>query len=219
MSAIKRSAAVSLLVALGAAMAGKWTKAKLLGKLQAIDTLVDEEVELSKDQQETLKAIQKLNEAEQDIEIEDDGEEADDTDKKKSKKASKGEKAEKGKRPTTKAKPNAPRDQFGNREGSQAAAINAVMTKKSQTAKEIAEAAGFDVGRVKGHLAFLINHGFAEKTEKGYKLTGVTKDKAAKAEKTEKTDKEENPTDSKDTPKAKKSAKKVKKNEDEGDEE
>lgn len=223
---LKRSAAVSLLVALGAAMAGKWTAAKLLGKLKKIDELVDDDTKLEGEDAATLKAIQKANEAEGDIEIEDDVNDEDtEAQPVKGKKAKKDPEAKKGKRPTTNAKPNAPRDQFGNREGSQAAAINAVMTKKSQTAKEIAEASGFEAGRVKGHLAFLVGHGYAEKTEKGYKLTGKTKgssdsdEKPAKAEKPTKAGKPEKaPKDEKPTKKVK--AKKApKEEEEEGDDE
>jgi len=69
---INRSAAVSLLVALGAAMAGKWTAAKLLGKLKKIDELVDEDTKLEKDDATTLKLLTKANEAGDDIDIEDD---------------------------------------------------------------------------------------------------------------------------------------------------
>lgn len=91
---VQRSAAVSLLVALGAAMAGKWDLPKMLGKLKKIDELVDGGTTLEEDDDELLKAIRKANEAEEDIEIEDDTEKSSKS-KSKAKKSSKKAKAAK----------------------------------------------------------------------------------------------------------------------------
>lgn len=92
---VQRSAAVSLLVALGALTAGKWALPKVLGKLKKIDDLVDDSTTLAEDDDALLKAVRKANEAEEDIEIEDDTTKDKPKSKKsKSKKSAKKAKAE-----------------------------------------------------------------------------------------------------------------------------
>lgn len=92
---VQRSAAVSLLVALGALTAGKWALPKVLGKLKKIDDLVDDSTTLAEDDDALLKAVRKANEAEENIEIEDDTTKDKPKSKKsKSKKAAKKAKAE-----------------------------------------------------------------------------------------------------------------------------
>lgn len=51
---------------------------------------------------------------------------------------------------TTEAK----KDRFGQRVGSQAAAINAALTTEPQSLEAIAKASGQELGRVKNHLKF-----------------------------------------------------------------
>ena len=61
-------------------------------------------------------------------------------------------------------------DQVGNRVGSQAARINAVMTKKPQKAEDIAKASKLGVPRVLGHMRYLIGRKVVEETKDGFAL-------------------------------------------------
>jgi hypothetical protein len=65
------------------------------------------------------------------------------------------------------------KDYVGNRLGTQAAAINAALTERPQTAEAVAERAGLkdNVGRVRDHLKWLQKKGLAEKEGGGYRLT------------------------------------------------
>jgi hypothetical protein len=103
-------------------------------------------------------------------EDEDEDEEEDSAKSKKGKKSkkAKGAKGAKGK----KGKPSkeVETDKFGCRVGSQAAAINAAITKKVQKADKIAEASKQKSYRVKSHLAAMVAKGHVKKTDKGYCL-------------------------------------------------
>jgi hypothetical protein len=80
-----------------------------------------------------------------------------------------------------KAAKDTPRDKYGNREGSQAAAINACLSKKPTTLQAIAETTGYKLQRVKDHFKWLEKHGYAERVgDDKIKATGQTaKDRVA----------------------------------------
>lgn len=84
---------------------------------------------------------------------------------KKEKKAAKPEKSEKAKK-----KPpvnDTPKDKFGNREGSQAALINAAISKKWTAAEEIVKSSGFSLARVQSHIRYLVGKELIEVGDKG----------------------------------------------------
>lgn len=63
------------------------------------------------------------------------------------------------------------RDIFGSRKNSQAAIINASLSKTTpKTAKDVATATGLGAGRIQGHLKYLVENGFAVKGDQGYVL-------------------------------------------------
>ena len=61
-------------------------------------------------------------------------------------------------------------DGVGNRVGSQAARINAVMTKKPQTVADIAKASKLGVPRVIGHMRYLVGRKLVEESKDGFAL-------------------------------------------------
>lgn len=91
----------------------------------------------------------------------------------KSEKKAKAEKVEASKPEKKEKKAKAPSgavDACGCREGSQAAQINAAVTKKVQTLDEIAAACGLPMSRVKLHLKAMVAKGKMEQSDKGFKL-------------------------------------------------
>ena len=62
------------------------------------------------------------------------------------------------------------RDRFGNRTGSQAANINAQLSKKWTDEATIATGAGVNVARVRGHLKWLKEAGKVEAGDKGFRV-------------------------------------------------
>jgi hypothetical protein len=72
--------------------------------------------------------------------------------------------------PKAKQEPKAPveKDAFGCRKGSQAADINAALTKKGKTLEVIAKETGMPVGRVKGHLKAMVAKKFVAETKGKY---------------------------------------------------
>lgn len=60
-------------------------------------------------------------------------------------------------------------DRFGNRLGTSAAAINAVITKEPQTAEQLAAKAGVSVARIGTHMPCPIKRGFVVKEGKTYR--------------------------------------------------
>lgn len=76
-------------------------------------------------------------------------------------------------KPTKETKPEkkAPAiDGIGNRVGSQAARINAAMSKEPRTVEAIAAAAKLGVPRVRSHMAYLIKRKAAVQTQDGFAL-------------------------------------------------
>lgn len=65
-------------------------------------------------------------------------------------------------------KAKAERDRWGNRVGTQAAQINAVMGSKPKKVKAIAEETQLDAGRVRNHMTYLVERGHLTQTEDGY---------------------------------------------------
>lgn len=60
------------------------------------------------------------------------------------------------------------RDTFGCRQGSQAAAINANLSKKAISVDDIANKTGLDKGRIRAHLKSLLDKSLAKETEAGF---------------------------------------------------
>jgi len=90
------------------------------------------------------------------------------TKKKVSKKKSRFAKKEQAKSVKEKT-PSTKTDKFGSRIGSNRAAINACLTKKAKTMKELLKESKLE-STYYNHLAKLIKNGFVEKTDKGYKI-------------------------------------------------
>lgn len=167
---VKRSELVALLEQLQFRTASKWNKARLLGRIEKLPDVVDEETDAG-DHQDLLDSLLDAVENEQEIAIEDDMKK---TPARGTKASGKGTTSAKGK-PAAKqpaaAKKQVERDRFGSKIGTQCNLINEVMTGKPQTTQAIAEASGMTVSRVKAHMTYLIQKGFVEKHEKGYKTT------------------------------------------------
>lgn len=62
------------------------------------------------------------------------------------------------------------RDAFGSRKTSQAAAINAALTKTPQTPQQLAEATKLKLHRVRSHLKYLEGRGHVVASDKGFAL-------------------------------------------------
>ena len=88
------------------------------------------------------------------------------TGKKKKSRFSKKKQTKGAKGKTTSAKI----DQFGSREGSNGAVLNACLSKKAKTMQQLMKESKLK-STCYNHLAKLIKNGFVEKTDKGYKLT------------------------------------------------
>ena len=88
------------------------------------------------------------------------------------KKKTAAKKAPAKKAPAKKAvkKDNVNRDAFGSRKTSQAAAINAALTKTAQTPQQLAEATKLKVARVRAHLKYLVGREHVVATDKGFAL-------------------------------------------------
>lgn len=204
---ITRTAAVALFVALGFKLADKWDNDRLSSKLSKVhENVGDDDINAIADEavKKDAKAVVAALNAKEAVEITDDGkaekpakegksEKPAKADKKekpakegkseadsnagegKPEKPAKSEKKDKGEKP---AKSDVKRDKFGNREGSQAAQINAQLAKKWTGEDDIAKGAGTNVARVRGHLKWLIGEGYAEKKadENSYRLTGKVKE-------------------------------------------
>jgi len=175
---VTRSALIALFEALEFKTASKWNKARLLGKINGLPDVVDEDTDAG-DNQELLDNLLDAVENETEITIEDDV--AKKAPAKGKEKAAAKDKA----KPAAKkapAKPSVERDKFGSKIGTQCNLINEVMTGKPQETKAIAEASGMTVSRVKAHMTYLVGKSFVEKTDKGYKLDkDAPKKPAAKA--------------------------------------
>lgn len=176
---VKRSELVSLFEKLEFKTASKWNKARLAGKIQNLPELVDEDTDAG-DSQELLDSLLNAIEKEIEVEITDDLAKPKDDAPKKSKgkkkpaddaEADGEEKPAKPKAEKPK-KESAERDRFGSKIGTQCNLINETVTGKPQDIKTIAEASGMTVSRVKAHMGYLIQKGFVEKTDKGYKTSG-----------------------------------------------
>ncbi|HWA25696.1 MAG TPA: hypothetical protein VG734_08555 [Lacunisphaera sp.] len=61
-------------------------------------------------------------------------------------------------------------DALGNRQGSQAARINAAMSKEPQTVEAIAEKAKLGVPRIRSHMAYLLKRKVATQGKDGWSL-------------------------------------------------
>jgi hypothetical protein len=79
-------------------------------------------------------------------------------------------------------------DSFGSRVGSQAAAINAAAVEsKTKTVDDLVKRVKLNKGRVKGHVKWLINHGFAKwenKAKEVFKLLATSKSSKSEAKET-----------------------------------
>jgi len=158
---ISKERVIAVLAGLGFKTASKMTDARLKSKVKTLPKSVDEGTVIepdaaNKDLKALLKAIDKGDE----VEITAGKEKAADS----KKKAPKKEKAK-----AAPKKEKAKKDKFGAREGSLAAKVNKVITKKPKTMAQIKEAVGTD-GTFYNHMKKLIEAGFVEKTDKGYKL-------------------------------------------------
>lgn len=82
-------------------------------------------------------------------------------------------KEKKARKKSTKApKEKTPRDKFGNKIGTQAAAINACICDEPKTARQLADETGFSAGRITGHMKWFVEHGFGKMVDKGVVLIG-----------------------------------------------
>ena len=70
------------------------------------------------------------------------------------------------------AKKQPTRDAMGNRLGTQAAAINAVLGSKPKTEAEIVKETELGAARVRAHLRWIVCSGHGEKVGDGYQLKG-----------------------------------------------
>lgn len=188
---ITRTAAVALFVALGFKLADKWDNDRLSSKLSKVhENVGDDDINAIADEavKKDAKAVVTALNAKEAVEIIDDakaekpakegkGEKAD-ADSNTGAKDEKPAKSEKKDKAPKAAKSDVKRDKFGNREGSQAAQINAQLAKKWTGEDDIAKGAGTNVARVRGHLKWLIGEGYAEKKadENSYRLTGKVKE-------------------------------------------
>lgn len=132
-------------------------------------TARDEDEDDSDGDEEEEESEDEDSEEESDEPDDEDQEEEEEVETKKS--AKKGKKSEKpsknGKAPAPKRESVVEKDPFGNRIGTSAARINAVIlkAKKPLTAAEIEESAKAPKVRVHGHMSHLIENGFASKTD------------------------------------------------------
>lgn len=111
-----------------------------------------------------------LDDEEEDEEDEEDEEEAPPPPPRKKGKGKKTAPAKKEKSTEPKAKKAAAeKDKWGNRVGSQAAVINAVVSRKSKSVDEMVEETGLGKARVQGHMNYLLKRDLIEKTSKGYR--------------------------------------------------
>lgn len=178
---ITRARAVAVLIAIRFKTADKWEDDRIAKKLSGVnETVVKDDMKTIEDADvlADLKAVLAANEKGDPITVESPTEEkekpaAKEEKSEKSEKPAKAEKSEKSAKAekTPKAeKKEAAVDKFGNREGSQAAKINAQLKKSYTSEEDIAKGAGVTVARVRGHLKWLISNKKAESGEKGYRL-------------------------------------------------
>jgi len=184
---ITRIAAVAVLVAIRFKTADKWDLDRVQKKLSGInETAVADDLKGIEDKAvlADLKAVLAANEKSEALTVEDDSKPAEKAEKSAGKDPGKtaedkvaesaGVKTMKSakatKHPTTPPKSDVVRDKFGNREGSQAAAINAQLKKSWTDEETIAKGAKVTVARVRGHVKWLIGQKKAESGEKGYRL-------------------------------------------------
>jgi predicted transcriptional regulator len=166
----------------------------------------DEDEEGSDDEEESDDEDEESDEEESEDEDDEEEEEEDEKPAKKEKKG-KAEKKEKkkGKRGGGGfGDRDAPKDRFGQREGSQGAAINATLTEKPKKIDKIAEECELGKPRIASHLRYLEEKGIVEQTDKGgWKLTedaakGKLDVKSAKAKANAKKAKDEEEDDEDD---------------------
>lgn len=184
---VLRDKVVKMCELLGYKTAAKWNKAKMQEKLIEIAGLAaDDKVSCDDDEaaQELLDSI-KVNKGKVDVvqseadlaepEVTEGTGPAPDVKVETTEVAPTAEEAVKKSKPPKEKREKAPKtevevDFLGNRKGTSAAQINAVLTKTPQTAVEIAEKAKVDKSRVMTHVPSLIKKGQVVKSDKGYAL-------------------------------------------------
>ena|ERR1700722_10589356 len=182
---LKESEIRAMFVALGKpdyANASKINKRRLLTKINALPTLefAKDPSELDKDNVTLFKRISDALQSGEPLEFETEAEEMKTEEKtdpvvtkeKKSKKTAKTPKASSNgeHKKTSPKKDKAELDKFGTRLGSDRAKVNAALGKKPQTITEIVEKAGLEKPFFRKHLKSLIDQGFVEKVDEGFKL-------------------------------------------------
>ena len=156
---LTRAQAVFLFVALKFKTADKWSNERLEEKFKILPNSVNPE--RRPDGVEANKLLDRVLEHNGVVEIKDEDSGSG---------AKPAEKKTKAK-PTPK-KDGVKRDEFGNKEGTQSAAINVLITKKTPIdLNTIVEKTGYVKGRVGSHLHTLKTKGFITKVEKGYVRT------------------------------------------------
>lgn len=170
---VEQDAAGGLLKEMGFKAATKWPAKKLGAKLNKIGNLLEDE-EVDKPKSSTgnrlLKQLLEAKENGKKIIVIAEGESDDDDDGDDDKKGKKA-KAKKGSKEKSAPRGDpADKDEWGCREGSSAAAINAVLlkSKKPLESSTIAEKADTTPARVNGHMRAMIEKGYAKKTDEGY---------------------------------------------------
>lgn len=191
---LNRAACVALCEALNYHAAAKMSNERLKIRVGKIAEAIDDEVfeELEEATEKTLREVIALEKDGADWDIQDEpGTEKPKAKKKKAPAKAKAKKSEpeeeeeesapKKKKAPSKAKAKSEKkekapakvvekDALGNRLGSQAAQVNAVMAKKFQTVDQIAEACDLSTGRVASHMRYLMKRELVECKDKKFRL-------------------------------------------------
>ncbi len=176
----KKSELLAMFEEMDFANAAKWSDAMLKSKVEDLgdyEKEKDAKLPISKAGLELFNELKALVDDDEEFEIDDDvpkakGPEAKTKKEKTVTTATKTKKTPAAK--TTKTESNGvEKDQFGARLGTLTAKANAALTNKWKTMKEIVEDAGLN-GTVYNHMNKLVELGFAEKSEEGYRLKGGT---------------------------------------------
>lgn len=164
---VKRSKLVALFQALDFKTADKWNKARLVGRIQGLKEVVDDDTDVG-EHQELLDELLDAVEKDSDITIEDDMKTAEETEGE-----AKATKAVPKKKPAANKAPKE-RDFLGNGTETQCSKINHALSTTPQHPDAIAAACGVSLALVKSHTKTLHGKSLILKNDEGFYLDDET---------------------------------------------